>query len=334
MRNLSLRASLLICLLSLCLLLSSCSGVKPIKSSEEDLRVVGHVEEFEVFYEEFKFAVLAYKQILIDTYGEDIFEDPELSEKYEDMLRESVYENITSNYAILLLCKEVGIESDDEVLTDAVQKKLEEKVEELGGMRQYKKFLKENNMTDSFFRFNLLVDVMQNELFYVYTYDLEMIEVEDEAIYDAIQSEFIRTQHIYISKNNQNSYAENKALITEAYESLISGADFMSVAKQYGEDTSLDENGFYIPQGYMSETYDAAAFELSLNEFTEIIEDDAGFYIIKRLELDPVYLLMNFDTLKDRYQSYAFLSIVNSTQRELEFKPTEYLNSIDILEIK
>ena len=334
MKRTSVKRSILTLVLVSALLLCSCSAVKPIESSEEELRVVGYVDGFEVLYEELRFAVLTYRQMLMDAYGDDIFDDPELSVKYENMLKESVYENITANYAILVLCREVDIESADETLAEAVQKKLEEKVDELGGMRQYKKFLKENNMTDSFFRFNLLVDIMQNELFYVYTYDLELIESEDEAIYDAIQSEFIRTQHIYVSKNNQRSYEENRSLINDAYESLVSGMDFMTVANQYGEDNTLDANGFYIPNGYMSDTYDSAAFDLSISEFTEVIEDDMGFYIIKRLELDPVYLLMNFDTLKDRYQSYAFLNIVNSTQKELEFKPSEYLESIGILEIK
>lgn len=334
MRKISLKASAVIFLIALCMLLGSCAGLKPIESSEQDSQVVGYVDEFEVLYEELRFAVLTYKQILIDTYGDGVFEDPDTAAKYEAMLRESVYENITSNYAILLLCKEVGIERGDEVLAEAVQTKLEAQVEELGGVRKYKKFLRENNMTDSFFRFNLLVDIMQNELFYVYTYDLELIEPDDEAIYDVIQNEFIRTQHIYISKDNGRTYEENKALIAKAYDDLISGEDFLSVAKEYSSEESIDENGFYIPQGYMSETYDAAAFDLALDEFTEIIEDDAGFYIIKRLQMDPVYLLMNFNTLKDRYQSYAFLKIVNDTQKELEFKPSEYLESLDILEIK
>ena len=189
-------------------------------------------------------------------------------------------------------------------------------------------------MTDSFFRFNLLVDIMQNELFYVYTYDLELIEVDDDAIYDAISSEFIRTQHVYVSKDNGKGYDTNKALISEAYDSLVDGADFLAVAKKYGDDTSVDDNGFYIPKGYMSDTYDEAAFALSVGAYTEILEDESGFYIIKRLELDPVYILMNFNTLKERYQSYAFLSIVNETQSELEFKPSEYLKSLDILAIK
>ena len=334
MKKTSFKASLLICVLAISLLFTSCSDLKPIESSEEDLRVVGYVDEFEVLYEELRFAVLTYKQMLINTYGENIFDDPELAPKYEAMLKESVYENITSNYALLLLCKEVGIERNDEVLASAVQKKLEEQVEALGGVRKYKKFLKENNMTDSFFRFNLLVDIMQNELFYVYTYDLELIEPDDEEIYDIIESEFIRTQHIYIAKDNGNSYDENRALISEIYDKLKSGSDFLSLVEQYTSDGSFDENGFYIPMGYMSETYDAAAFALSVGEFTEIIEDEAGFYIIKRFELDPVYLLMNFNDLKDRYQSYAFLSIINETQKELEFKPSEYLESLNILEIE
>lgn len=334
MRKTSFKVSALICILAVCLLFCACSRLEPIESSEENRQVAGYVDEFEVLYEELRFAVLTYKQILIETYGDDIFEDPELAPKYEAMLKESVYENITSNYAIILLCKEVGIETTDEVLAEAVQTKLEAQVEELGGVRKYKKFLKENNMTDSFFRFNLLVDIMQNELFYVYTYDLELIEPDDEAIYDVIQDEFIRTQHIYVSKDSGASYEENKSLITEAYDRIKSGEDFTAVAKEYSNDESFDENGFYIPSGYMSDTYDAAAFDLEIDEVTDIIEDDAGFYIIKRLDLDPVYLLVNFNTLKDRYQSYAFLKIVNDTQRELEFKPSEYLESLDILKIE
>ena len=335
----SSRRAVLIGLIVVCLIigyiLHSCYGPSnPLKSTDQDLTVVGYVDEFEVLYEELRFAVLTYKQILIDTYGDDIFEDPDLAPKYKEMLKESVYDNITANYAVLALCKEVGIERDDSILLDAVQKKLDERIEELGGKYEYKKFLRENHMTDSFFRFNILVDIMQNELFYVYTDDLEVIAVDDDDIYDAILREFVRTQHIYISKDNSKSYSENKELISEAYDRLNSGEDFMTLAAEYGEDTALTDNGFYIPVGYMGDEYDDAAFNLSVGEYSNIIEDDSGFYIIKRLELNTVYILMNFDALKDRYQSYAFLDIIDSMQKELEFKPSEYFAGLDILEIK
>ena len=330
MKKTSFSVSFLILILCAILMISSCST----KPNEDDLVVVGHVEEFEVLYEEFRFVLLTYKQMMMDSYGDDIFDSPEKSEEYVNILRNTVYENITANYAVLVLCKEVGIEHTDEVLIAAVEKKLDAQIKELGGKLKYKRFLKENHMTDGFFKFNLLVDTMQNELFYVYTNDLELIENEDTAIYDAIQSEFIRTQHIYISKDNGKTYEENRASIVEAYNSIMSGADFLSVAKTYGEDTSVDENGFYIPMGYMSDKYDSLAFELSVGEFTDIVEYESGFYIIKRLELDPVYVLMNFNLLKDRYQSYSFLNIIDSVNAELEFKPTEYLDTLDILTVK
>ncbi|MBO7249846.1 MAG: peptidylprolyl isomerase [Clostridia bacterium] len=330
----TLKKALLPILLCVCFLLTACAKYEPIESTEQDLTVVGHVGEFEVKYEELRFVLLSQKKIMMEKYGEDIFENPETSAHYTEMLREFVYESLTANYVILTLCREVGIEANEEPLLEAVQEKLESTANELGGARRYKKFLAENNMTDSFFRFNLLVDIMQNELYYVYTKDLQLIEVDDDKIYDAIQSEFARTQHIYISKSNGKSYDQNKAIIDSAYAQLTSGADFMTVATTYGEDTELTTDGYYIPKGYMSEAYDKAAFELSVDAFTGVIEDDDGFYIIKRLAIEPMYLMINFDTLKDRYQKYAFLNIIDTEREKLEFVPTEYLAALDILSIK
>ena len=40
--------------------LSGCSTSRPIESTEDDLRVVGTVGEFEVLYEELRFVVVTY----------------------------------------------------------------------------------------------------------------------------------------------------------------------------------------------------------------------------------------------------------------------------------
>ena len=76
MKRTSVKRSILTLVLVSALLLCSCSAVKPIESSEEELRVVGYVDEFEVLYEELRFAVLTYRQMLMDAYGDDILMIP------------------------------------------------------------------------------------------------------------------------------------------------------------------------------------------------------------------------------------------------------------------
>ncbi len=334
MRNKILSSALCVLLCVLIFVFSACSTSKPIESSEEELRVVGTVGEFEVLYEELRFLVLTYKEMLIDTYGEDVLSDPETASKYEAEIRDYVYKNITANYAVLKMCREVGIESDEEALSNAVQKDIEDTIKSLGGRRKYKAFLKESFMTDNFFRFNVRIDKMRNELFYVYTDDLGLIETENEKIYDIITRDFIKTQHIYISKSNGKSYDENLALINELYSRLNNGEDFFSLAESFGEDDELTSDGFYITKGYMSDTYEDIAFSLGKNQISGVIEDNGGFYIIKRFELDNLYVMMNFDTLSDRYQQYTFIEMIDDTQKELEFIPNDYLNSISMLNIE
>ncbi len=325
-----LKKTLAVLLLLSLLLLSSCASAKPIDSSEDELRVVGKVGEYEVLYEELRFLVLNYKKNMTETYGEDFFDDP----KHIEEAKEYIFDTVKYNYAILQMCRDVRIERDEPIILDAVQKKIEETVNELGSRRKYKKYLEENYLTDHLFRFNLSIELLQNELMYVYTKDLRIIETDDSAIYDIIKDEFIRTQHIYISKSNGKSSAENKAAIETAYSELIGGADFMSVAAKYGEDPELSNEGFYILKGYMNEKYEKAAFSLEIDKFSEIIEDEGGFYIIKRLEQDSFYVIKNFETLAERYQNYTFIEMINDTHEALEFIPNEYLSSIDMFAIE
>lgn len=324
--------SFLIAVISV-LALSGCSSAKPVKGSEDELRVVGTVGEFEVLYEEFRFIVMSYKQILIEKYGEGIFTDPKTAAQYTEILQDYVYKNITANYAVLTMCREVGMEASDPELQEAVQKEIEKTINDFGSRRKYKRYLNDNYMTDNFYRFNTCVDKMQNELLYVYVDDLGLIESDDDKIYDIIKNEFVRTQHIYVSKNNKKSYEENKEYIQSLYSMLCGGADFMQLAESNGENKSLTSQGEYITKGYMSDKYEETAFSLGIGEYSGIIEDENGFYIIKRLETESLYIMMNFEELSDRYIYYSFMEMINETQSQLAFVPNDYLLGINITEV-
>lgn len=317
-----------ILLLFLCTLICfscfACSKkAEPIPSTEEELRSVGTVGEYTIPYEELRFAILTCRAMLEEKYGADFLSEQGAVEQ----IRADVYDNITYNYAILTLCREVGILQDDPKLLEKVQQTIEQTVEELGSRKKYEKYLEENGMTDHFFRFNTLVDLMQNELYYVYRDDLGLIATDYEVVYNKIRREFASVSHIYISAESEN--AEHR--IAEAYEKLEGGADFDSVLAEYGEDTELPSEGYYIPKGYMTQEYEDVAFSLELRAYSEVLRVGDGYYIICRRPISTEYVMMNYETLKKRYQDYAFLAMIEKAQEELAFVPNSYGESLNYL---
>ena len=298
-------------------LLSSC-GYKAIPPSEEDLVVVGHVESFEVKMDELRFVTETYRKLLISRYGEGIFEGEE-RETYLAMLKELVYSNITANYAVLILCSDVKINLGEEAVLERVEERMAEIVSEMGGVSKYKQYLKENKLTDRLLRFNTEVDLLQNELLYVYVEDISLIENDDEKIYDIIMDEFISVRHVFVSKKTDNAYEK----ITRAYDALSNGRSFSYVMNDYNEDTDMTTDGLCIPRGYMIDSYDTVAFSLKAGQVSSIIECEQGYYIIERSAISVLTVMQRFDYLKDLYQTYAFYDIIDNKQETLVFVPTE-----------
>lgn len=314
--------------------LFGCKSYEPIEPSEEELRVVGTVGEFEVLYEEIRFVVLTKKAELLSEKDDNALSSASAKAEFEAELRELVYESLLTNYAVLTLCREVGIEADNEKINEAVQNTIKQTIDDVGSTSKYKKYLADNHLTDHFLRFNITVDKLQNELFYSYVDDLGLIESEDEKVYEKIRNEFIRTQHIYISKKNGKTEKENLNRVNEALEALNDGEDFFETSKLFSEDTSMTRDGIYSTKGYMSETYEAVAYELGIEEFSDVVEDKDGYYIIKRIETDPFYIMIHFDELSDMYKQYTFLGMIDEAAKELEFVPNEFFKSLNLLDIK
>ncbi|MBE6576516.1 MAG: hypothetical protein E7653_00070 [Ruminococcaceae bacterium] len=316
-RILKLNALLLALLIICSSLLCSCS-YKAIKPSEEDMTVVGHVGGVEVHLDELRFLTHTYRNILTTRYGEEIFSGAE-RDKYIAMLKDLVYSNITANYATLLLCNEAQINLGEQAVLDKVEERMLETVEQLGGVSEYKKYLKENFLTDRLLRFNTEIDILQNELMYVYVDDILLIEDNDDKIYDIIMDEFIGVRHVFVSHSTEN--ASDK--INSARLRLNAGEKFSTVMLDLDEDEDMTTDGLYIMDGYMTDEYQNVAFSLKFGEVSNIVEDEHGYYIIERIELSPIEVMRRFDYLKKIYQTYTFYAIIDQKQAELVFTPTQ-----------
>ncbi len=298
-------------------LLCSCS-YKAIEPSEEDMTVVGQVGGIDVYLDELRFVTDTYRKLLISRYGEGIFEGAE-KDKYLAMLKELVYTNITANYATLTLCNEAHIGLGEDAVLKKVEEQMLKTVEALGGIGAYKKYLKENCLTDRLLRFNTEIDILQNELMYVYIDDIMLIEDDDQKVGDIIMDEFIAIRHIFVSRDTENAYDK----ICAAKARIASGESLASLIPELDEDSDMNTDGLYILKGYMTDEYESVAFSLDIGESSDIVEDQHGYYIIERFEMDFFEVARRFDYLKKLYQTYTFYSIIDQKQAELVFVPTQ-----------
>ena len=331
-------ARILSALLALCLLCSlvSCNKARPIKSSKEELTPVGTVAGHEVLYEELRYLTLKYREAMAATYGETIWDTAESRELYRAELEKAVMDNITSNYAVLALCDEVQIKYTEKAIEEAVQKYVQETVDQLGGMKVYREQMESEFLTDHFFRFSLAVSFCETELMYVYTDDLGLIERDEDKIYDMIMGgDFARTLHIYIENNPGDDVEKNRALAQDIRRQIDEGEKFNTLIGRHSEDFYMTTtNGYYFTHGEMVKEYEDAAFALEIGAISDVIETADGFYIIQRLEPQTEYVLSNLSTLIDQYQYAMLYNMIDEKQTELSLIWNDYGKTLDLTTLK
>lgn len=315
--------------------LCSC-GYKQIEGTEEELAVVGKVGGYDVKYEELRYITVLHKKQMAITYGADIWASEETADKYRSELESAVYSAIRQDYAVQALAAEVGYKITDPDVVNRTTEYVSEFVKEIGGMGKYREYLKENCMTDSFFRMSMATDILESQLKYTYT-EIGYITTDYEEIYDAIISKdmFLRTVHIFISDDKEGrSAAEAEAIANAAYAELENGADFSDVMKKYNEDSEQDaDTGMYFTYGEADEAYENATRDLSFDKYSKVIHTGGGYLIIKRERPDVQYVMMNMSSLAERYQYSVLQTFIDDKKSNMKFEPNDFGSGIDLTKI-
>ena len=97
-----------------------------------------------------------------------------------------------------------------------------------------------------------------------------------------------------------NVVAAKRKTADEVLKRVKAGEDFATLAKQYSEDPSSKETGGELPnfgRGDMVPEFEAAAFALSPNQISDVVQTMYGFHIIKLIEKIPAKKYGLLDTL-------------------------------------
>ena len=312
------------------LLCFSLVGCKVNKLTPDSLSVtpVGTVGGYEVTYDELYFLAKSY-------YTEGMGEDE---------LKELVYNNIRTHYAILSLAEQYGLEIDSKELDDEVDAYVNDVAEGLGGASAYKQFLKDSDSTDNFTRFTVRCNLLYDKLPLALAQAGELL-VEEDAIVDYIVNNFVRTRHFMVANNEGDDPEENLALIEDALDDVRDGkiTVYKLIGGKYNEDLLIPGNGYTFGRGSMEEAYENAAFDLEVGEVSDIVtamgklasgEYVECYYIIERLELTKEFVKENFASLESNYSGSVAAKMVEDRKNEITFTPNDFGASLKLTSLE
>lgn len=166
------------------------------------------------------------------------------------------------------------------------------------GEAEFKKWLEENNFTESDFRDELkrlmairqLIDQEVDQ-------KVKITDEESKTFYDANpqyfqQPERVKARHILIKVDegaSEEKKAEARKKIKDIQQKVRNGEDFAALAKTYSEGPSAPKGGDldYFGRGQMVKPFEDAAFSLEPNETSDIVETRFGYHLIKVVDKQP-----------------------------------------------
>lgn len=307
--------------------LSSCTVLSSTAREKEIVLTVG---EYEVPYE-----LYYYLSENLKADNEDI------SEKE---LEEKVFEMIGEMYAVFSLAEDYGISYDDEYIGSQVEDAVSLAIEECGSKDDYKKALKESYMNDSVYRFLEKHSRTADELLSAII-SSGKYPTDDEGIAALASSdEFICVKQILVMSENSVTHGEDmyfvpgeehtekeaQEIAEKAREKAVSGEDFDSLVKEYGESLYMFNNtdGYYVCRGMWEKENEEAVFSLEVGEVSPVVKSSSGYSVFLRCEKSDSYIKNNVDKIADDYYSAQYNILLEKRIDSLEIKKTEAYESI------
>ena len=267
------------------------------------------------------------------------YTEEELAERPGEIyaeIEEDCFESLCGVYAVVAMCSEYGISTSDSDIKGQVDATIasicEQNINEENdktGAKGYKKQLAANFMTEDVLRFVLSVDYAEERLFMKMTGEGGVIKSDDDTVRRAFDEEFVRVLQVYINTSETDkSYDECKKLALDVEKKAKAGADFDSLVANYSNDYTMTRDGYYMPRGWMNESFEEVAFSLEIGETSDALELSDGFHIIKRYDMEDEYVEKNFEALKERYLTCKFYDRVDAKAESLKVTKTERFSSI------
>ncbi|GAF64556.1 hypothetical protein BTS2_1449 [Bacillus sp. TS-2] len=228
-------------------------------------------------------------------------------------------ETLVTNKVIELEAEKQGVTVSDEEINEEKQRYFDL----YGGEEAFEEMLALNGV---------LMEDIENDITQ-YLLSRKMIEPSIEITDEDIQAHFDSNKEQY----NQQEQVEASHILVgseeeaeEVIEKLNDGEAFSELAAEYSTDESNKDNGGelgFFGRGEMVEAFDAAVFEMDIDEISDPIETDFGFHVVQvtdKLEAEEAVLEDHKEevesTLLDQKIQAQYNSWLSSVKEEYDIQ--------------
>ncbi len=277
---------LIMMLLAVCLL-ASCTSEKPVA-------VVGDIK---ITKGEVAFYLTDIKNQMKGTelQTDEDWETQEIEgKKAIDFAKERALD-IAINTAMYIEVAELAGMTLDDSEKKLVEDNKKRVIENYGGEAAYKKFLKDNNITDSLVETTIKSAMYRSKIQLKVMEENAVSEDEGRAYFEKNNAEFRKAKHILIMTidemtqipKSEEEQAAAKKLAEDLLKRAKSGEDFDKLMNEYSEDPGLQSNpdGYVFASGEMVPEFEQATDSVEVGGIT-LCKSSYGYHIIKRLSVD------------------------------------------------
>ena len=346
MKKKFLRAAALL-LLSGMLICSFCAC-----ANAKNKKAVATAGEYEIPYEQLRFITMTYKMDLDDKYGDGndengtIWDDPTTAEEYRAELEALVWNTVKDNYALLAACASYRVGRDafeGKEVKKAVDASMTEVLAEYTSKREYKADLKARYATDNLFRFYFALDEMKYLLHAAMQKDGAFFS--DEETFEAwlTDGNSAYVQHFLLTHESEEEKEENRIILEDAREKLISGEWTLTDCINKVNDDLTNVSPYYLVRNVHKDELIDAALPLNVGDVSEIVEVEGALYVFMRMAETATEdangsiqstLSLQLTSLLSDYQWAIVGDAVEAAKATVQIELNEYGKSIDLVAMK
>ena len=240
----------------------------------------------------------------------NVIYDEESNKTVIEYLKESALSDIKTSEAIKKMADDNNIVLDNKD-KEELKKEKDKYIDSIGGKKQFKEFLKENNTNEKAYDRMSESDKLYKKILKTkYGKDkINDLSEEEKTLanlsyndnYFKIEQIILTIVDINTGKSlNDITINQKEALANDIVDKSVT-VDFEDLIKKYSEDALDNEGPYYLyyKKGELLPELESKVLELNVGEVSKPIKTKYAYHIIKRLELDDEKLSDYYDELRE-----------------------------------